>query len=115
MSHEHHNATWHRLSKQVLCQRPICQDPFGYHVKTGRFARATCVHHIESVKVAPTRLFDSDNLLALCQTCHDAIHAKRDALCAMLAAGVDINRVARVVATRGLPERGGGNRTLTRT
>ena len=108
MSEEHHNATWHRLSKRILIQRPLCQDPFGWHAKTGSFAPAECVHHIESVKDAPARLYDTSNLLALCSDCHNAIHGKTDALNTIINDGVAVDVVARVVATRGLPDRGGG-------
>ena len=55
-----------------------------------------------------SRLFDSSNLLALCQTCHNAVHGKADALNAIINDGVALDVVARVVATRGLPEVGGG-------
>ena len=108
MSEEHHNATWHRLSKRILIQRPLCQDPFGWHAKTGRYAPAECVHHIDSVKDAPTKLFDTSNLLALCSDCHNAVHGKADALNVIINDGVAIDVVARVVATRGLQGRGGG-------
>ena len=66
------------------------------------------MHHIESVKDAPTRLFDSSNLLALCTDCHNAVHGKADALNAIINDGVALDVVARVVATRGLPKGEGG-------
>lgn len=103
MSEEHHNATWHRLSKRILIQRPMCQDPFGWHAKTGRYAPAECVHHIDSVKDAPTKLFDTSNLLALCSDCHNAVHGKADAIGRLLADGVEAQLIAEVVARRGGP------------
>lgn len=101
MSEEHHNAIWERLSVQIRLQRPICEDPFGWHVRTGRYAPSVCVHHIEDVKKSPTRLFDSENLLALCQTCHDALHGKSEALSRILAGGVAPTEAARVVGRGG--------------
>ena len=108
MSNLHHNATWTRLSKQILTQRPVCQDPFGYHAKTGRHAPSVCVHHIKSVKNAPHLVFDSLNLLALCQTCHDAIHRRPNALMRLLRAGVKASHAFGVIASGGLPQEGDG-------
>lgn len=101
MSEEHHNAAWTRLSMQVRLQRPICEDPFGWHSMTGSYAPSVCVHHVEDVKKSPTRLFDPENLLSLCQTCHDALHGKSDALSRILAAGITPTAAARVVGRRG--------------
>ena len=101
MSQEHHNKHWARVSKQVLAQYPLCQDPFGYHAHTKSYAPSVCVHHIKDVKNHPEEMFKSDNLLALCQQCHDALHAKRDALQAILASGVDAQVIAQAVATGG--------------
>ena len=106
MSREHHNATWTRLSKQILTQRPVCQDPFGYHSKTGRYAPSVCVHHIKSVKKAPQLVFDSLNLLALCQTCHDAIHKQPDALIKVLRSGAKASHAFKVIQSGGLLQGG---------
>lgn len=103
MSDEHHISTWQRLSKQVITQRPTCEDPFGWHAHIGRYAPAVCVHHIISPKDDYDKMFDRANLIALCQTCHDAIHAKRDAIAQLLADGVAPIRVAATVARRGGP------------
>lgn len=106
MSQEHHISTWQRLSRRILAQRPVCEDPFGWHSHTGSYAPSVCVHHIVSPKDDYDKMFDRDNLLALCQTCHDAIHAKTDALARLLADGVEPQRIATTVAHRGAPPTG---------
>lgn len=103
MSDEHHIATWQRLSKKILTQSPLCSDPFNWHSHTGRFAPSECVHHIVSPKDDYDKMFDRSNLLPLCQTCHDAIHAKHDAISRLLTDGVDARLIAAVVARRGGP------------
>lgn len=107
MSEEHHNPIWTRLSARVRLQRPLCEDPFGWHRLTGRYAPAVCVHHIEGVKESPARLFDTENLLSLCQTCHDALHGQSAALTRLLSDGVPAVAVARVVGRGGRGEGGG--------
>lgn len=102
MSEEHHNARWLRLSASVRRERPICQDPFGWHKLSGHFAPSTCVHHVKSVDKRPDLMFDRDNLLALCQTCHDALHGQGEALTIVLRAGVPPNRAAVAVASGGV-------------
>ena len=101
MSHEHHNATWTRLAKQTITQRPLCEDPFSWHLETGHYEPSTCVHHIESVKNAPHKVFDSSNLLALCSTCHDAIHGKSEAIKRLLSDGIGAAHAAQVIARGG--------------
>ena len=101
MSHEHHSATWARLARQTITQRPLCEDPFGWHKHTGCNRASECVHHIESVKDSPSRIFDSSNLLALCTTCHDAVHGKTEAIARLLSDGIGAAHAAQVIARRG--------------
>ena len=101
MSELHQRAAWRRLSAQILKQRPICQDPFGWHAHTGRYAPATEVHHVEPVENAPERLLDTSNLLALCPECHKALHGAQDALMRMLRDGLDANALAQGIAKGG--------------
>lgn len=101
MSDEHHNARWLRLSASVRRERPICQDPFGWHKLSEHFEPSTCVHHVKSVDKRPDLMFDRGNLLALCQTCHDALHGQGEALTAILRAGIAPSRAAAVIASGG--------------
>lgn len=38
--------------------------------------RATCVHHIVELEDRPDLALDSDNLIALCDRCHNARHGR---------------------------------------
>ena len=104
MSELHHSHHWQRVARQVITANPLCADPFGYHALVGSFAPAQCVHHIEPVEERPDLLYHADNLLPLCNLCHAAIPASRDALSTIMDAGVDSHVVARVVASKGKPQ-----------
>lgn len=104
MSDEHHNSRWKRVSERVRRTSPLCQDPFGWHKLSGVFSPAVCVHHINPVDKRPDLMFDSENLLSLCQTCHDAIHGQPEALLAVLHAGVAPTQAAAVIGGGGVPK-----------
>lgn len=38
--------------------------------------RATCVHHIKELDVSPELALDADNLISLCDRCHNARHGR---------------------------------------
>ena len=38
--------------------------------------RATCVHHIKELEDYPELALDSDNLMSLCDRCHNARHGR---------------------------------------
>lgn len=35
------------------------------------------MHHIEPVEVNPDRAYDIDNLMSLCEACHNAAHPEK--------------------------------------
>lgn len=39
--------------------------------------RATMVHHIVPLKVAPEKALELDNLMSLCNACHERMHPER--------------------------------------
>ncbi|MGM9925178.1 MAG: HNH endonuclease [Bacillus sp. (in: firmicutes)] len=47
------------------CQ--MCRDK-------GKYRKADCVHHIKEVKDAPRLALTLDNLMSLCNTCHNEVH-----------------------------------------
>ncbi|WP_407938551.1 HNH endonuclease [Niallia nealsonii] len=40
----------------------------------GRYHRAQCVHHIKEVKPHPELALTLDNLMSLCNACHNQVH-----------------------------------------
>ena len=64
---------WKRKREEALlrdnyeCQ--ICK-------KEGRFHPAECVHHIKELKHYPELALDINNLVSLCNRCHNLIHDK---------------------------------------
>lgn len=42
----------------------------------GAYSKAECVHHVVEVKVNPMRALDIDNLMCLCNECHNIVHGK---------------------------------------
>lgn len=101
MSKEHQFRAWRTLSAKILLQRPICQDPFGWHAKTGQITPATEVHHIQPVEQFPEMLLAVDNLLALCPTCHKAIHKSLEAIDTIAKSGVPLCRIIEIIASGG--------------
>ena len=101
MSKEHQLRAWRTLSARILKQRPLCEDPFGWHAKTGHWVRSAEVHHVEPVKTAPEKILCAENLLALCADCHAAIHAATTIIRRMAADGVPPARIVAVVASKG--------------
>lgn len=67
---------WRKLRAEYLSSHPFCER---CHDRE-RLTAATLVHHIKPVEDAygvgeKTRLaFDPENLMALCQECHEAVH-----------------------------------------
>lgn len=49
------------------CQE--CKKKGGYH-------KAECVHHIKELKKYPELALDINNLISLCNRCHNLIHEK---------------------------------------
>jgi 5-methylcytosine-specific restriction endonuclease McrA len=59
---------WRRLSASIRMQRPVCE--------VCKLDLTTEVHHKVPIDAAPHRAFDCDNLMAVCQACHHAEHAR---------------------------------------
>ena len=64
-----YDARWQKARLAYLRQHPICERC----EVDGRVTAATLVHHIVELKDGGARL-DHDNLMALCNDCHEQIH-----------------------------------------
>ena len=68
------SSDWLHKRQQILerdnheCQR--CKGE-------GGFSPATCVHHIKHLKDRPDLALDDDNLVSLCDACHNLEHPER--------------------------------------
>lgn len=66
---------WIKLRKQVIlrdnneCQR--CKEH-------GKFSIGQCVHHKKELRKHPELALDIDNLITLCNTCHNSIHDRNE-------------------------------------
>ena len=40
----------------------------------GKYRKADCVHHVKEVKEYPELALTFDNLMSLCNTCHNEVH-----------------------------------------
>ena len=79
-------STW---AWRAFRQRALERDLFECQIcaQEGRFeldsegrphpVRATMVHHIVPVREAPERALDMDNLMSLCNACHERMHPER--------------------------------------
>lgn len=103
MSEAHQIRAWRTLSARILLQRPICQDPFGYHARQGEVVPATEVHHIKPVETFPELLLDTSNLLSLCPLCHKAIHRKSESVATIAKGGVKPAQIIQVITSGGSP------------
>lgn len=71
-------SRWLRLRREVLSRHPLCQRC----EKEGHVEAASEVHHIRPVEEAITfadkrqRMYDPENLTALCHTCHVKTHTE---------------------------------------
>ena len=69
----YNSRTWRNKRKQILdrdnneCQ--ICK-------KEGRVSKADTVHHIKELKDYPELGLDNDNLISVCNSCHNIIHER---------------------------------------
>ena len=76
----YHTAAWRRLRALVISrQGGMCYDcmermRLGYLKKP---RRATMVHHIVPYKERPDLALNENNLVALCDRCHEARHPER--------------------------------------
>jgi len=67
-----YDARWRKLRRMKLAANPLCEEC----ERRRLVVRATMVHHIMPIKGPddPGRL-DWDNLMSLCEPCHDAKHS----------------------------------------
>ncbi len=68
------NAVW-RKKRAVILRRDeyLCQECKRY----GRSRPATTVHHIFPVESYPQRSFTTENLISLCNECHNSMHDRQ--------------------------------------
>lgn len=70
----YHTTAWKHKRKKILkrdhnsCQR--CRQE-------GRYTRAVTVHHIKHLKDVPELALTDDNLISLCNKCHEKMHPER--------------------------------------
>ena len=84
----YHSGAWQRKRTEVLkrdhyeCQE--CRKRITTASKEGRqlhgweihLNRATCVHHIKELADHPELALDEENLMSLCDRCHNDIHGR---------------------------------------
>lgn len=72
----YHSAAWKQARTAVL-QRDhylcVCC------LRKGKITPARTVHHIEHYANAPDKALDLDNLISLCDACHNQMHPERQA------------------------------------
>ena len=61
-----YDATWHKLSRMVRMEEPLCR----HCLREGRVTAATLVDHIVPLSLSPELRLDRGNLQALCSRCH---------------------------------------------
>ncbi len=64
---------WQKLRERILAEQPLCVDCLE---TTGRPTPAVEVHHIEGIQAAPHKRLDPQNLVPLCEDCHDKRHGR---------------------------------------
>lgn len=70
------STSWRKKRKEIIKRDNYeCQ-----HCKRlGRQSKAECVHHIEEIKIKPSKALTDTNLISLCNNCHNKIHDKNNA------------------------------------
>lgn len=65
-----------RKSWQMLRESILRRDDYLCRQckRTGKRTEATEVHHIYSVEARPDLMYNPDNLISLCMTCHNLMH-----------------------------------------
>lgn len=65
-------------SKEWLTLRVVAlqRDNFECQMckEKGKYHKAECVHHIKEVKLSPRLSLTLDNLMCLCNACHNKVH-----------------------------------------
>lgn len=66
-NHRGYSSRWARVSRQYLIDNPVCARC--------KVAPAVLVHHIKPIREGGD-IFEPDNLMGLCASCHAIIHAE---------------------------------------
>ena len=68
------SRTWKNKAAEIKARdKNECQ-----HCKSkGRYRPIQCVHHIKHLKIFPELALDNDNLIGLCNSCHELEHPER--------------------------------------
>lgn len=70
----YHSQRWEHKRQAILRRdRYLCQECLRY----GRHRQATTVHHKQHVDAHPELAFQNDNLVSLCQGCHNKKHPEK--------------------------------------
>jgi 5-methylcytosine-specific restriction protein A len=66
-----YDSIWRKVRMAFLAEHPLCA-----RCETeGRLTPATLVHHVKPLRAGGGH--DSENLMALCRSCHETLHTKR--------------------------------------
>lgn len=66
-----YDSNWHKVSAMHLREFPLCAEC----EKQGRIIAATLTHHIRRIVDGGDKLA-WENLMSLCEACHDVVHKK---------------------------------------
>ena len=69
-THKRYGHSWRKARKAFLAGHPFCELCRTH----GRLTEATVAHHIKAARQGGTD--DGENLMALCNSCHSALHAR---------------------------------------
>lgn len=73
-SFDYNAPRWRRLRASVLRRDGyLCR----YCLRYGRRRQATTVHHIEHADEHPELAYNADNLVSLCEACHNKMHPEK--------------------------------------
>lgn len=62
-----YNSQWQKLRAMKLAQDPLCEE----HLRQNVDVAATMVHHIKPVETNPELRLVMENLMSLCNPCHE--------------------------------------------
>lgn len=74
MSFDYNAPRWRRKRETILRRDGyLCR----YCLRYGRRRQATTVHHIEHADEHPELAYNADNLISLCEACHNKMHPEK--------------------------------------
>jgi 5-methylcytosine-specific restriction endonuclease McrA len=74
VSFDYNAPRWRRVRASVLRRDGyLCR----YCLRYGRRRPATTVHHIEHADEHPELAYNADNLISLCEACHNKMHPEK--------------------------------------